>query len=427
MWAFGFPTAALAWAAVLYDMTINTALSKALAVCCIALACIFCVVLTLRTFAGILRLKVFIPEHKWGPMSHLPLAQEGLRHLLAQLTDSASALAADPANGRLAARLSEQWRAFTAINDFYLGLKDEICFPQISAFFPGHHMKAMAQNAEMRKLEGEVAALLAGVSQPAAEKPGTATAPGADTSADVGAYPGASLADKLAAATTQNKIVVVGRSTCPFCIEVTRTLTELGLSFPYFLVDKLASGPALHEELRKASGQRTVPYVYIGGRLVGGCDATKALIASGEFDKMLGGGAGANGVGGSGGVDYAALQGAVSRLASFACANYTYVEDHIRPVVRRYIPGPVQKKIMNDCFDARPAEEWFQVLPLVVQSLPMLSQRVTYIRAFLWAMPERCQQFGIMLALGTDPVTWYRIKQLVPDIIPRGEAGWKHF
>jgi hypothetical protein len=27
-WAFGFPTAALAWAAILYDMTIRTALSK---------------------------------------------------------------------------------------------------------------------------------------------------------------------------------------------------------------------------------------------------------------------------------------------------------------------------------------------------------------------------------------------------------------
>lgn len=35
-----------------------------------------------------------------------------------------------------------------------------------------------------------------------------------------------------------------------------------------------------------------------------------------------------------------------------------------------------------------------QVLPLVVQSLPMLSQRATYIRAFIWAMPERCQQVG---------------------------------
>lgn len=30
-------------------------------------------------------------------------------------------------------------------------------------------------------------------------------------------------------------------------------------------------------------------YVYINGALVGGCDATKALIASGEFDKMVGG------------------------------------------------------------------------------------------------------------------------------------------
>ena len=34
----------------------------------------------------------------------------------------------------------------------------------------------------------------------------------------------------------------------------------------------------------------------------------------------------------------------MARLAAFAVANFDYVEDHIRPVVRRYIPGPVQKK-----------------------------------------------------------------------------------
>ena len=34
-----------------------------------------------------------------------------------------TALAADASNARLAARMSEQWRAFTTINDFYLGLK----------------------------------------------------------------------------------------------------------------------------------------------------------------------------------------------------------------------------------------------------------------------------------------------------------------
>jgi len=37
-------------------------------------------------------------------------------------------------------------------------------------------------------------------------------------------------------------------------------------------------------------------------------------------------------------------QAAMDRLAKFAVANFDYVEDHIRPVVRRYIPGPVQKK-----------------------------------------------------------------------------------
>lgn len=38
------------------------------------------------------------------------------------------------------------------------------------------------------------------------------------------------------------RVVVVGRSTCPFCIEVTRTLGDMGLAFPYFLTDKLAAG-----------------------------------------------------------------------------------------------------------------------------------------------------------------------------------------
>ena len=111
-------------------------------------------------------------------------------------------------------------------------------------------------------------------------------------------------------------------------------------------------------------------------------------------------------------------------------------------------------------------------------SLPTMEQRATYVRAFVWAMPERVQQvgctatartsvpptllsclrsrlpaidpappprpcppppsptptphtprtqFGLMLALGLDPVTWYRLKRMVPDLVPRGEAGWKHF
>ena len=72
-----------------------------------------------------------------------------------------------------------------------------------------------------------------------------------------------------------------------------------------------------------------MPYVYVGGKLLGGCDATKALIASGEFEKLLGGGGGVKGAG----TDYAALQvrgrlrlwpSPVSRRAH-PCLNRPYV------------------------------------------------------------------------------------------------------
>lgn len=36
------------------------------------------------------QLQVFIPEHRWGPMSHLPLAQESMREMLTQLTQAVS-------------------------------------------------------------------------------------------------------------------------------------------------------------------------------------------------------------------------------------------------------------------------------------------------------------------------------------------------
>lgn len=63
----------------------------------------------------------------------------------------------------------------------------------------------------------------------------------------------------------------------------------------------------------------------------------------------------------------------------------------------------------------------------MVRYLPMHEQRVTYVSAFCWALPERAQQIGTMVALGTDPVSWYKLRISLPAIIPRGETGWKHY
>ena len=125
--------------------------------------------------------------------------------------------------------------------------------------------------------------------------------------------------------------------------------------------------------------------------------------------------------------DAAAFKLAVNNFADLCRSTFDQVEDHIRPVMRRYVAGPQQVKIMKDCWDDAPVHGWWEAIPAVVQNLPMQGQRTTFLRAFLWAMPERCQQIGTIVALGTDPVTWYRIKHQMPEIIPRGESGWKKY
>jgi hypothetical protein len=162
MWAWGFPTAALAWAGVLYDATVGTALSKALAAALVAAACVACWVLSWRTLGGIFRRKVFVPEHKWGPMSHLPLAQEAMRAMLHRAAAAADGLAREPGNARLAAALRAHWASFAAVNTFYSHLKAEVCFPQIGAFFPGHQDGALARHRAMGEAQAGLDAALAG-------------------------------------------------------------------------------------------------------------------------------------------------------------------------------------------------------------------------------------------------------------------------
>eukprot|EP00887_Chlorella_sp_A99_P004566 scaffold108.g4566.t1 len=198
MWAFGFPTAALAWAGILYDATIQTALSKALAVCLIALASVVAFVLTVRTLGGVARLK----------------ASEALRHLARVLREASAGLAAAPRNARLAGRA-------------------RICFPQIGTFFPGHEKAAIAQNARLLEMcdqaspplgragangglptadcrvDTQVQAVVAAARGGA--EPGAAAAAGrADADADVARLPGATLEEQVAAAIASSQVRPAG-------------------------------------------------------------------------------------------------------------------------------------------------------------------------------------------------------------------------
>lgn len=118
-------------------------------------------------------------------------------------------------------------------------------------------------------------------------------------------------ADTLLAKNKENPVIVYSKTYCPYCSEgatseSTKThihtlycfLLILGaalltLSFSFFLravkslfkelkvpakvveLDDLADGDAVQSTLSGITGMRTVPQVFIGGKLVGGCDGTK--------------------------------------------------------------------------------------------------------------------------------------------------------
>ncbi|EFN54126.1 hypothetical protein CHLNCDRAFT_24776 [Chlorella variabilis] len=77
-------------------------------------------------------------------------------------------------------------------------------------------------------------------------------------------------------------IALFGRSTCPYCIEAQSTLESAAAGLansPVSVVwyDKLPQGGAAWDALKAETGQKTVPYVFVNGEFLGGCDDIKRL------------------------------------------------------------------------------------------------------------------------------------------------------
>lgn len=80
------------------------------------------------------------------------------------------------------------------------------------------------------------------------------------------------------------KVVVYSKAWCPFCVRAKRLLKQLGANF-----DEIDLGiePGRRAEMIAASGQRTVPQIWIGETHVGGCDELFAAHRSGALAMML--------------------------------------------------------------------------------------------------------------------------------------------
>jgi glutaredoxin 3 len=72
---------------------------------------------------------------------------------------------------------------------------------------------------------------------------------------------------------------------CPFCVRAKALLKNKGIAFTEIDVSR---DPALREKMVElAGGRRTVPEIFINGKIIGGYDELHALEMAGELDSLL--------------------------------------------------------------------------------------------------------------------------------------------
>ncbi len=80
-------------------------------------------------------------------------------------------------------------------------------------------------------------------------------------------------------------IEIYTTQSCPYCHAAKRLLQKKGAS--YTEIDVSADAALRMAMTQRAGGRRTVPQIFIGGRLVGGSDDLHALDHAGKLDALL--------------------------------------------------------------------------------------------------------------------------------------------
>lgn len=95
------------------------------------------------------------------------------------------------------------------------------------------------------------------------------------------------IVDEVRAAIEKNPVVVVGMKQNPWPRKVRTLLRQRGVEFTYLEYGSYLAEWRKRNALKMWTGWPTFPMVFVKGVLVGGYDATKALLDSGELQKML--------------------------------------------------------------------------------------------------------------------------------------------
>jgi glutaredoxin 3 len=84
------------------------------------------------------------------------------------------------------------------------------------------------------------------------------------------------------------RVVMYVTGWCPYCARAQSLLEQKGVAVEAIDVEAV---PGAREEMMARGGGPTVPQIFVGDRLLGGCDDLYALEAAGALDPILKNGA----------------------------------------------------------------------------------------------------------------------------------------
>jgi glutaredoxin 3 len=81
------------------------------------------------------------------------------------------------------------------------------------------------------------------------------------------------------------KVQLYTTTYCPFCTRAKALLKGKGVAFEE--IDVTDDDELRHKMVELAGGRRTVPEIFINGKIIGGYDELRALEGKGELDALL--------------------------------------------------------------------------------------------------------------------------------------------
>ena len=81
------------------------------------------------------------------------------------------------------------------------------------------------------------------------------------------------------------KVEVYTTAYCPYCRNAKSLLKQKGVVFEE--IDVSGDGALREKMIELSGGRRTVPEIFINGKIVGGYDELRALEAEGKLDPLL--------------------------------------------------------------------------------------------------------------------------------------------